>query len=84
MTSDSDNNVEYKKTSALRTWIKRLFLDKKFLYYTLIGLFISALNVFALWLLIDVFEIPTVISSIVVIGTTFILRYVLFDFFKVL
>lgn len=67
-----------------QTRVGRLFLDKKFLHYTWIGIFISVLNIFLLWLLIDEFHIPTVISSTFVIGATFVLRYVLFDSFKIL
>jgi len=37
--------------------IGRLFWDKKFFHYTWIAVFISALNVFFLWLFIDVFDI---------------------------
>lgn len=66
------------------TQIGRLFWDKKFLHYTWIGIFISLLNIFFLWLLIDIFDIGTVISSILVVGGTFILRYILFDLFKIL
>ena len=67
-----------------QSYFKRLFLDKKFVHYTWIGIFISILNIFLLWLLIDNFHIPTVISSTLVVIGTFILRYVLFDSFKIL
>lgn len=62
----------------------KLFLNKKFAHYTWTGVFISLLNVFLLWLMIDKVGIPTVISSFFVVGATFILRYVLFDFVKIL
>ena len=62
----------------------QLFLNRKFATYTWIGVFISLLNVFFLWLFIDVAGIGTIISSILVVGGTFILRYVLFDVFKIL
>lgn len=64
--------------------IRRLFLDKKFFNYTWIGIFVSVLNIFLLWLFIDIFGIPTVLSSTIIIGSTFVLRYVLFDVFDVL
>ncbi|OGZ73729.1 MAG: hypothetical protein A2832_00705 [Candidatus Zambryskibacteria bacterium RIFCSPHIGHO2_01_FULL_44_22b] len=64
------------------TKIGKLFLDKKFLHYTWIGIFISVLNIFLLWLFIDIFGIPTIISSTVIIGATFIIRYVLFRRFE--
>lgn len=67
-----------------QNYFKRLFLDKKFAHYTWIGIFISLLNIFLLWLLIDMFGIPTIVSSTLVIAGTFILRYVLFDSFKIL
>ncbi|MEK7505346.1 MAG: GtrA family protein [Patescibacteria group bacterium] len=64
--------------------LKELFLDKKFIYYTWIAVFISLLNVFLLWLLIDNFHIPTIISGFIVMIVTFVLRYLLYDFSKVL
>lgn len=69
------------KARILKSAIGRLFLDKKFFHYTLIGVGISLLNIFLLWLLIDVFKIPTVISSTLVIGATFIFRFILFRVF---
>lgn len=62
----------------------RLFLHQKFAHYTWASIFISLLNIFLLWLLIDIVGIPTVLSSILVIGCTFIFRYLLFDFLKIL
>lgn len=63
--------------------IGRLFWDKKFLNYTITGFIISALNVFLLWLFIDVLGIGTVTAGISVVLLTFILRYVLLVFFKI-
>lgn len=71
------------KSRILHSVIGRLFLDQKFFYYTCIGIFFAVLNVFLLWLLIDVFSMPTVVASSLVIGFTFIFRYVLLHFFKV-
>ena len=59
-------------------------MNKKFAHYTWIGIFISLLNIFFLWLLIDVFGIPTIVSSTLVVAVTFLLRYILFDSFKIL
>ncbi|MCR4333508.1 MAG: GtrA family protein [Patescibacteria group bacterium] len=81
----SEDKVEERMLSRLRdTRMGKLFLHKKFAHYTWIGIFISILNIFLLWLLIDNFHIPTVISSTLVIAGTFVLRYVLFDSFKIL
>ena len=57
---------------------------KKYFQESRIGIFISALNVFLLWLLIDIFHVKTVIASVSVIGLTFIIRYVLYDSSKML
>lgn len=66
------------------TRMGRLFFDKKFLHYTWIGIFISLLNIFLLWLMIDILGIPTIVSSTLVVVGTFLLRYILFDSFKIL
>lgn len=79
--TSSQTLVARLKSRVLRSRAGRLFIDKKFFHYTLVGVFISVLNIFLLWLLIDVFGIPTVISSTLVIGSTFIFRYVLFRAF---
>ena len=63
---------------------KELFVNKKFANYTWIAIFISVLNIFLLWLLIDIVDIPTVIASTAVAILTFILRYILFDSTKVI
>ncbi|MEK7614407.1 MAG: hypothetical protein AAB428_01950 [Patescibacteria group bacterium] len=71
-------------TRLRNTKLGQLFFDKKFVHYTWIGIFISLLNIFFLWLLIDVVGISTIVSGTLVVGVTFILRYVLFDSFKIL
>lgn len=79
-------HTEYTMNTELpkQNHFRRLFLDKKFAHYTWIGIFISVLNIFLLWLLIDILDIPTIVSSILVVLGTFVLRYVLFDSFKIL
>lgn len=62
----------------------KLFWDKSFLHYSWISAIYSVLNIFLLWLFIDILKIPTVIASIAVIGGTFILRYLLFRFLKIM
>ena len=65
-------------------YLQELFLDKKFFHYTWIGIAISLLNIFLLWLLIDIAGISTVVSATLVVVLTFVLRYILFDLFKIL
>ena len=65
-------------------YLQELFLDKKFFHYTWIGIAISLLNIFLLWLLIDIVGISTVVSATLVVVLTFVLRYILFDLFKIL
>ena len=72
------------KTRGLMGFVRRLFWDKKFAHYTWIGVFVSIFSIFLLWLLIDIFGIPTIISGTIVTGFIFILRYILFRFFKIL
>jgi hypothetical protein len=66
------------------SWGARLFLDRKFAHYTWIGVFISLLNIALLYLAIDVLGFTAIVSSPVIIGGTFVLRYVMFDLFNVL
>ena len=81
-----DKNTFFAQTKnrIFQSGFGRLFLDTKFVNYTWIGVFVSGLNIFLLWLLIDIFKISTIIASTVVIGGTFVLRYILLLFFKVL
>jgi len=60
------------------------FWEKSFLHYAWISGLYSVLNIFLLWLFIDVLRIPTVVASVIVIGGTFVLRYVLFRFLKII
>lgn len=64
--------------------IIRNFWDKSFLHYAWGSGLFSLANIFFLWLFIDIIGIPTILSSIIVIGGTFILRYFLFRFLKVM
>jgi len=48
---------------------------KNFLIYFSVGLFMAALNVFFLWLMIDIWRIPTVLSSTVVVGSIFLMKF---------
>ena len=61
----------------------RLFFDKRFVNYAWIGGFFSILNVFLLWFFIDIMGISTVVASVLVIGGTFLLRYVFLRIFNV-
>lgn len=49
-----------------------------FTKYTFIGAFISIFTIFALWLLIDVLRIPTILSSTSVVIVAFFLKYFLY------
>jgi putative flippase GtrA len=84
MDSEQKTSTEPTKRLLRQTAMGRLFWDKRFLNYTWIGILISLLNVFLLWLFIDILDIPTVVSSVVVIGATFIIRYLLYIFAKML
>jgi len=64
--------------------LRNLFLDKKFFHYSWIAIFVSLLNIALLWLLIDLAHIPTIVSGVIVMVITFILRYVLYTLSKVL
>lgn len=83
MTTETDTLFKRWMLRVRNTPAGRLFWDKRFFHYTWIGVFISLLNIFLLWLLIDVFFIHTVVASTLVVLLTFVLRYVLFAFAKI-
>ncbi|HLP44003.1 MAG TPA: GtrA family protein [Candidatus Nanoarchaeia archaeon] len=64
--------------------IGKLFLDKRFVHYTWASIFVSVLNIFLIWLFVDIFHIHTIISTTIVVGMTFVIRYVFFDYLRVL
>lgn len=68
---------------ARATSFGKLFLDKRFFNYVWVGILISTVNVFLLWLFIDVWHMGTVISGVIVVAGTFIFRYVLLIFYKI-
>lgn len=71
--------------SRIRTTkIGLLFLNKSFFHYFWTGGLFTLLNIFLVWLCIDVFNIPTIISSSAVIGGLFIARFVVYRWLKVL
>lgn len=75
-----------------REWVLRLraipvlghFADKSFFHYFWTGGLFTLLNIFLVWLSIDIFHIPTIISSVVVIGGLFLGRYLVFRWLGVL
>ena len=52
--------------------------NHSFFKYTWIGALFSLLNIFFLWLLIDIFGIPTLISSTIIVGGLFALKYLFY------
>jgi len=51
---------------------------KNFVIYAWIGLFISILSIFLLWVFIDVLRVPTVIGSTIVIVGLFLFKFYLY------
>lgn len=62
----------------------KFFLNESFLHYFWTGGLFTVLNIFFVWLFIDIFKIPTLISSAVVIGGLFIVRYVVYRWLKIM
>ena len=58
----------------------KLELEKhrNFIIYLVVGAGISGTNIFLLYLFIDIFQISTLISSTIVVGGTFILRFFIY------
>ncbi len=88
----TENGMETKDethSNTLKSWLRdsyvgRLFWDKSFLHYFWTGGLFTFLNIFLVWLFIDIFKIPTLISSTVVIGGLFIIRYAVYRWLKIM
>lgn len=50
-------------------------MQHPFTKYTYVGAFVSLFTIFALWLLIDILSVPTIISSTAVVVGAFFLKY---------
>ena len=84
MVTDNETFLKRWRARIRNSPIGRLFLNKSFFHYLWTGGFFTFLNIFFVWLFIDIFEIQTIISSIVVIGGLFISRYLVYRWFKVM
>lgn len=52
------------------------FKNHPFIKYTWVGALFSILNIVLLWLFIDIFHISTLISSTVIVGGLFVVKYI--------
>lgn len=52
--------------------------NKKFFIYSSVGIVISIVNIISLWIFIDIFRIPTLISSSIIVGALFFLKFYLY------
>ena len=52
--------------------------NNNFFTYTYVGVIVTVLNISLLWLFIDIFEIPTLISSTVIVGGLFLFKFYLY------
>ena len=51
---------------------------KNFTIYTTVGAFVSLANIIFVWLLIDIFHVPTLISTSAVVGFLFFLKFAIY------
>jgi len=52
--------------------------NKNFIIYTLVGAFISLLNIILVWVLIDFFHVHTLIATSGVVGFLFLFKFYLY------
>lgn len=74
-----DTLQKYKKIPVVG-----FFVEKSFIHYIWTGGAWTVLGIFLTWFFIDILKIPTILASTVVIGGTFILRYVAFRLLKIM
>ena len=64
--------------------VVRFFWDKSFLHYLWTGGLFTVLNIVLVSLAVDVFKFSAIISSSVIIGGLFLLRYIVYRWIEVL
>ncbi len=64
--------------------ILKHFMKRSFIHYFWTGIAFTTLNIVLLWFAIDILKISTIISSIVIITSTFLLRYAVFRWLGVI
>lgn len=79
-----NNKTSNWKNRLKDTLFGRYFLNESFFHYFWTGGLFTLLNIFLVWLFIDILKISTIISSIIVIGGLFIMRYIVFKLLKVM
>lgn len=79
------NDMTSEKVSKIKNIpIIGYFWEKSFFHYFWTGGLFTVLNIFLVWLFIDILKIPTIVSSTIVIGGLFIIRYVVYKQFKIM
>lgn len=60
-------------------FIKNQFQKRKpFVIYSGVGILITILNIFLLWLFIDIFDMSTIIASTIVVSGLFLFKFYLY------
>lgn len=72
------------KARMHRTLVGRLFWDRSFFHYIWTGGVFTVLNIFLVWLAIDIFNIPTLLATSTVVIGLFITRFVVYRLLKVM
>lgn len=85
MTSENESNDNHTIHNRIRRFpVIGYFWEKSFFHYLWTGGLFTIANIILVWFFIEILRIPTVISSTVVIGGLFILRYMVYRVFKVM
>jgi len=54
-------------------------INKNFVKYTLINIFFSIITIILIWFFVDILNIPTVVSSVIVVFAIFVIKFFAFD-----
>lgn len=72
MTFSTDTTLK-----LLHSYLKEV-RKHSFFKYTWVGALFTVLNIFLLWLFIDVLNVSTIIASTIIVGGLFILKYIFY------
>lgn len=62
---------------SLHNYLREAY-KHNFFKYTWVGALFTVLNIFLLWLFIDVLNMATVVASTIIVGGLFVLKYVFY------
>jgi len=80
----NDSKEQMTENGERTSFIHRHFYNRTFGHYVWTGGLFTVLNIFFVWLFIDILHVPTLLASSIVIGGLFIARFLVYRILRVM